>query len=186
MDVQADDYELDVIVDHHFKDGILILNARYYSDPNESKDVWEAPFNALKKDTPLEVARYIQNHVTETSRQNRHYTMCARSILKQATRSVKRMRRLFGADKYYRSKVAQRSGQDCQLVMNRLEACKEGPQNEQVKKKLSRNAQNKKNKIQEKFRIKIPGNAKEALLLDKKNGNNKWDEAILKEMGVLN
>eukprot|EP00957_Ditylum_brightwellii_P184695 14067268-Ditylum_brightwellii.AAC.1 len=104
MGVQADDYELDVIVDHHFKDGILIFKARYYSESNGSKDVWEAPFNALKKDTPLKVARYIQNHVTETSRQNGYYTMWARNTLKQATRSVKRMRCLFGADKYYSNK----------------------------------------------------------------------------------
>eukprot|EP00957_Ditylum_brightwellii_P087159 6633279-Ditylum_brightwellii.AAC.1 len=186
MDVQADNYELDVIVDHHFKDGILILKTRNYSESNNSKDVWEAPFNALKKDTPLEVARYIQNHVTEASRKNGHYTTWTRNILKQATRSVKRMHHLFGADKNYRSKVARRSGQDCQLVRNYLEACKEDPQNEQVKKKLSRNVRNKKNKIQEKIGIKIPGNAKEALFLDKKNGNNKWAEAILKEMGALN
>eukprot|EP00957_Ditylum_brightwellii_P002987 228529-Ditylum_brightwellii.AAC.1 len=67
----------------------------------------------------------------ETARKNGYYTKWARNILKQAARSVKRMCHLFGADKCYRSKVAQRSGQDCQMVRNQLEACKEGLQNEQ-------------------------------------------------------
>eukprot|EP00957_Ditylum_brightwellii_P127797 9746495-Ditylum_brightwellii.AAC.1 len=53
LDLQADNYELDIIVDHHFKDGILILKARYYSQLNNSNDVWEMPFNVLKKDAPL-------------------------------------------------------------------------------------------------------------------------------------
>eukprot|EP00957_Ditylum_brightwellii_P210501 15365052-Ditylum_brightwellii.AAC.3 len=55
----------------------------------------------------------------------------------------------------------------------------------EIKKKLSRNARNQKKKIREKFRIKIPRNTKEALLLDKKNGDNKLKEAICKEMDAL-
>eukprot|EP00957_Ditylum_brightwellii_P029635 2239495-Ditylum_brightwellii.AAC.1 len=50
---------------------------------------------------------------------------------------------------------------------------------------MSRNARNQKKKIQEKFGITIPKNAKDALFLDQKNGNNKWAEAILKEMSAL-
>eukprot|EP00957_Ditylum_brightwellii_P060630 4603594-Ditylum_brightwellii.AAC.1 len=50
---------------------------------------------------------------------------------------------------------------------------------------MSRNARNQKNKIQEKFGITIPKNAKDKLILDQKNGNNKLAEAILKEMSAL-
>eukprot|EP00957_Ditylum_brightwellii_P203109 15333253-Ditylum_brightwellii.AAC.1 len=89
-------------------------------------------------------------------------------------------------DRYYRNKAVWRTRQDCQFVWNQLEAYNKGLQSEQVKKRLSRNVCNNRNKIQKKFGIKIPGSAKEALLLDKKNGNNKWAEAILKEMGMLN
>eukprot|EP00957_Ditylum_brightwellii_P158918 12095787-Ditylum_brightwellii.AAC.1 len=39
QDVQEGDYELDVIVDHHLKNGALILKARYYSDSSDVKDV---------------------------------------------------------------------------------------------------------------------------------------------------
>eukprot|EP00957_Ditylum_brightwellii_P183720 13993559-Ditylum_brightwellii.AAC.1 len=46
------------------------------------------------------------------------------------------------------------------------------------KRKLSRNARNQKKKIREKFGVKILRNTKEALLLDKKNGDSKWAEAI--------
>eukprot|EP00957_Ditylum_brightwellii_P017503 1318859-Ditylum_brightwellii.AAC.1 len=73
LDLQAKDYELDIIVDHHFKDSILILKAMYQSKLSDSKNVWEMLFNTLKKDAPLEVARYIQNYVTEASRQDGYY-----------------------------------------------------------------------------------------------------------------
>ena len=43
----------------------------------------------------------------------------------------------------------------------------------------------KKREIKEKFGIKIPRNIKEALLFDKENQNNKWMDAVLKEMTAL-
>eukprot|EP00957_Ditylum_brightwellii_P075452 5734432-Ditylum_brightwellii.AAC.1 len=95
------------------------------------------------------------------------------------------MRRLFGVEAYYRQKVVQRSGRDRELVRNQLEARNDSSQNKKVKKKMSRNAWNKKNEIQEKSGIMIPKNAKDALFLDQKNGNNKWAEAISKEMSEL-
>eukprot|EP00957_Ditylum_brightwellii_P082424 6266770-Ditylum_brightwellii.AAC.1 len=39
MGAQVDNYEMDNIVDHHFKDGILILKARYYMESKDSKYV---------------------------------------------------------------------------------------------------------------------------------------------------
>eukprot|EP00957_Ditylum_brightwellii_P055153 4180021-Ditylum_brightwellii.AAC.1 len=55
----------------------------------------------------------------------------------------------------------------------------------EIKRKLSRNARNQKKKIREKFGINIPRNTKEALLLDEKNGDSNWTEAICKEMDAL-
>eukprot|EP00957_Ditylum_brightwellii_P009590 723517-Ditylum_brightwellii.AAC.1 len=54
-----------------------------------------------------------------------------------------------------------------------------------IRRKLSTNARNQKKKIREKFGIKIPRNMKEALLLDKKNGDSKWAEAICKKIDLL-
>eukprot|EP00957_Ditylum_brightwellii_P170563 12983402-Ditylum_brightwellii.AAC.1 len=52
------------------------------------------------------------------------------------------------------------------------------------KQKLSRNTRNL-NIVREKYGIKVPKNTKEALILDKVNGNKKWAEVILKEMSAL-
>ena len=54
-----------------------------------------------------------------------------------------------------------------------------------IKKKISRNKRNAKNKKKEKFGIKILNSTTEALLLDKANRDDKWGEAIAKEMGAL-
>eukprot|EP00957_Ditylum_brightwellii_P142481 10855411-Ditylum_brightwellii.AAC.1 len=56
---------------------------------------------------------------------------------------------------------------------------------EGVKKKISRNARNQKKKTKEKFGIKIPKSTREALLLNRANGDNKWGKAIAKEMNAL-
>ena len=54
-----------------------------------------------------------------------------------------------------------------------------------LKVKISRNERNKINKDQEKFGYKIPNNSREAILLDKKNGNTLWDDEISKEITSL-
>ena len=50
---------------------------------------------------------------------------------------------------------------------------------------MSRNDRNKVNKYRDKFGYKIPNNFREVLLLDKKNGNTLWSDAIYKEMSAL-
>ena len=41
------------------------------------------------------------------------------------------------------------------------------------------------NKVKEKLGVKIPRNMKEALLFDRENKNNKWMDAMAKEMDGL-
>ena len=53
------------------------------------------------------------------------------------------------------------------------------------KKGNSRNSRNAKIKLREKFGIKISNNVKEALMLDKINGDTKWQDAIDKELRAL-
>eukprot|EP00957_Ditylum_brightwellii_P045273 3432275-Ditylum_brightwellii.AAC.1 len=89
MEMQDDDYQLDIIVDHSFCDDMLILKADYYSNSIETKDVWETPFNIIKKDSPIEVETCTSNNVVETSRQNGYYDNWARNTLKHASTSIK-------------------------------------------------------------------------------------------------
>ena len=53
-------------------------------------------------------------------------------------------------------------------------------------RRLSRNKRIQKKSKVIKFGITVPNNVKEALILDKENGNNLWAEAIQKEMTALN
>ena len=53
------------------------------------------------------------------------------------------------------------------------------------KTSINKSGVRKKREIKEKFGIKIPRNIKEALLFDKENQNNKWMDAVLKEMTAL-
>ena len=48
------DYSFDRIVDHEFKDGVLILKVRYQGDEEHLFDI---PFSILKKDVPLEIGQ---------------------------------------------------------------------------------------------------------------------------------
>eukprot|EP00957_Ditylum_brightwellii_P074077 5628884-Ditylum_brightwellii.AAC.1 len=54
-----------------------------------------------------------------------------------------------------------------------------------IKSKISKNKRNLKDKKREKFGIKISNSTTEALLIDTSNGDNKWGEAIVKEMNAL-
>src|SRR5687768_10862260 len=50
---------------------------------------------------------------------------------------------------------------------------------------MSKNARNARQGSQEKYGITIPQNTREALLLDIKNKNTKWADAVAKEMSSL-
>jgi hypothetical protein len=50
------DYEINKIVDHVFKDGILILKVRYQGE-TMGEHILEVPFAVLKKDVSLELEK---------------------------------------------------------------------------------------------------------------------------------
>jgi hypothetical protein len=79
-------YKFDCILDYEFKDGILILKARYYDDDIGEHDL-AVPFPILKRDVPLELARFIWDKVIE-DRQDGHYNLWAKSTLKAHARGV--------------------------------------------------------------------------------------------------
>ena len=54
-----------------------------------------------------------------------------------------------------------------------------------LRENISRNERNKGNNDRDKFGYKIPNNYREALLLDKNNGNTLWAYEISKDMTTL-
>ena len=73
------DYRFDCIVDYYFDQGILLLKVNYVCGDNQVHTL-EVPFLILKKDAPLELARYIQQHVIEMKRGGRYNTWSKKAI----------------------------------------------------------------------------------------------------------
>eukprot|EP00957_Ditylum_brightwellii_P081507 6201209-Ditylum_brightwellii.AAC.1 len=57
-------------MDHEFKNGILLLRVKYYNEKKDQENVLETSFDSLKKDIPIDVARYTKRHVAKKSRRN--------------------------------------------------------------------------------------------------------------------
>lgn len=87
-----EDYEFHSIVDHQFDKGVLVLSVEYTAELIDDF-VLKVPFGVLKKDVPVELAKYIRNHVIESKRQGR-YNLWAKSMLKSHTRYVRRLYRV--------------------------------------------------------------------------------------------
>jgi len=154
-------YKFDRILDYEFKDGVLILKARYYDDDIGEHDL-AVPFPILKRDVPLELARFIRDKVVEDKRGG-HYNLWAKSTLKAHARGVRRLYRIYNVDPTYRIYRTRRA------KTNRMS-------------KNARNAEATKIKNTVKMGIKVPRNTKEALLFDRINKNTLWADAIFKEM----
>jgi hypothetical protein len=161
LQMEDDDrHEFHKIVDHRFDNGVLILNVQYQGEIEET--ILEIPFSTLKKDVPIELARYIRNKVIDKKR-NGYYNLWSTKTLKIHTRVIKRLYRA------YNVRATLRTTRQRRVTKNRE----------------SRNARNAKIERPEKFGILIPRNTKEALVFDRDNRNTKWTDAIAKEMGSL-
>ena len=127
--------------------------------------VWEkfeAPLSIIKKDRPVELARYIKNNVIETRRGGK-YNLWSKKILVRAQRIIRRLKRTHNISR-----------------VRRIYEMKE------VKsRRLSRNKRDQKKGARTKYDIKVPRNVKEALLFDQENGNTLWADAIAMEMTAL-
>jgi hypothetical protein len=153
-------HEFNKIVDHRFDNGTLILNVEYQGEIELS--IMEIPFSTLKKDVPLELARYVRNKVIDRKR-NGFYQQWANKTLKTHTRCIRRLYRSYNVGATMR--------------VTRLRRVQ--------KNRESRNSRNAKSLSPEKFGIKIPRNTREALLFDIDNKNTMWADAIAKEMASL-
>ena len=78
----------------------------------------EIPFTVLKKDVPIELARYIQNFVMEESHQDGFYNKWAKKTIKAHTWTVRRLYRAYGVDQtirvghVHRAKIMDRQTND--------------------------------------------------------------------------
>ena len=154
---EEEDYEFRNIQGHYWKDGTLMFIVELTSGKT-----YDVPFWLLKKDRPIETAKHIRHKVVENKRGGR-YEQWAKEVLMRAQRIIRRLHRHHNISRTMR-----------------LDAYKE------IKmRRLSKNQQNKRKKNRMKFGIEVPNNVRHALLLDRKNGNKAWAEAISKEMTAL-
>lgn len=152
-----EDYEFQCISSHTWKDGILIFEVQLTSGKT-----FEISFAQLKKDRPLEVAKYIRKDVIEQKRGGPH-EIWAKKIIKNANRTVRRLSRHYNIDRFIRL------GTTRNITIRRI----------------SKNKRNEKINNREKFGINIPNSVKEALIFDRQNNNTLWADAIYKEMAAL-
>ena len=94
MEVDKNDYEFERIVDHYFRDEILFLKARYVVETLGEDNSMEVRFEDLNRDVPVEIARYIRNHVLEASRRNGTLNAWEVKVLKGHTRAIRRLYRV--------------------------------------------------------------------------------------------
>jgi len=155
-----ENYKFDKIVDHFFQDGVLILKVRYQGIADNN--VMDVPFPILRKDVPLELARYVRLYVIDERRKG-FYNDWAAKVIKDHTCCIRRLHKAYNIGATMRIHHTRRAKQN----------------------RMSKNARNAKQQNQEKYGIEIPRNTREALLFDLKNNNMKWADAIAKEMGSL-
>ena len=154
---EEEDFEFDQIIGHHWEEGNLILNVQLMSG-----QTYNAPFSLIKKDRPIELAKYIRREVVER-RRGGWYENWAKGVLKQSSQTLRRMHRYHQTDRINRTHHVKN------ITLRRL----------------SRNKRQNLKRDWVKYGIKVPISVKEALELDKLNKNNLWGEAILKELGAL-
>jgi hypothetical protein len=124
----------------------------------------EIVFSILNKDVSLELAKYITNNVIEARRGGR-YNSWAKMMIKKHNRTVRRLYRHYNVSHTTKTRRA---------TINRADPLSK-----------SHNARNAKNRNRDKFGIRVTNNTRQALLFDRGNNNNKWGEAITKEMSAL-
>ena len=152
-----EDMEFHSFVGYEWDNGVLILEIML-----QSGKTYKAPFTLIKKDRPIELARYIRKEVVET-RRGGWYKKWAKSVLKDANRTIRRLHRMYRTDR-----------------IERLASIKTINV-----RRLSRNKRMQKKDTRIKFGITVPNSVKEALELDRKNKNNLWADAIIKELKAL-
>ena len=155
-----EDTEFHSFVGYKWESGVLILEVKL-----QLGKLFEAPFGLIKKDRPVELARFIRENVVESKRGG-WYEKWSKSVLKNANRTLRRMHRMYRTDRISR-------------MVNMLNV------KELNMRRISRNKRVTKQKKRTKYGISVPNSVKEALELDIINKNTLWGDAMVKEMMAL-
>jgi hypothetical protein len=171
-----EDYDFQQIVDHTFENGQLIMTIQYWNVITDEAKTLNIPFGIAKKDLPLECARYIRLYVQDDKR-NGYFNNWSKKTIQQLERNIRRLRRIFNVDKTLRVEgTRRRINLARRSAIHKISGIKPTEPKTRAKKKST---------VEEQFGIKIPRSTREALLFDRENGNNKWAEAMAKEMAGL-
>ena len=90
-----DGMDFDKFSGYHWDDGNLILKITLQSGKQ-----FEASFTLIKKDRPIELAKYIRKEVVETKRGG-YYEKWAKGILKHSDRTIRRMHQYYNCHTVY-------------------------------------------------------------------------------------
>ena len=85
MNGTEEDMEFKDFIGYEWDNGVLMLKVQL-----ESGKTFTAPLGLMKKDRPIELARFIRNKVVEAKR-GRWYEKWAKGILKQSNRTLRRL-----------------------------------------------------------------------------------------------
>ena len=151
-------YKFERIIDHKLTASGLILTVKYAGDTEEK--TLQVPFLVLKKDVPLELARYIRDKVVEDNRQG-HYNAWAKKVIKNHGRTIRHIRRYYNID------------------------CTIRARKNRTKSGMSWNQRNAAIPLREKYGIRIPQSIRQAIIFDDENKNTKWQHSMAKEIGSL-
>ena len=83
-----------------------MLNVKYVD--NDQLHIMCVPFGILKKDVPLELAKYIREKVIESSRRG-YYSTWAKKIITNHSRCIRRLHRLYRTDNMIRVRTRRAS-----------------------------------------------------------------------------
>eukprot|EP00957_Ditylum_brightwellii_P056887 4312482-Ditylum_brightwellii.AAC.1 len=86
MDPPKEEFQFEKVIDHFFKNGLLIFKANYQSETLGEDNVLDVPFEILKKGAQIAVARYIKEYVVELLRRKGYYNEWATKKLTEITR----------------------------------------------------------------------------------------------------
>ena len=157
---ESEDFDLNRIMNCSHEKGFLMS-----SHELKSGEILHVPFGQLKKDYPCETAKHTKDMVTGRSRRDNHQKW-ALELLKQRNKSIRRMSSAYGSERAHR------------VITGRVKRSRIG-------ESKPRNARFTSKAMRGKHGIKIPNSTKEALILDRINNDNKWCDAMQKELMAL-
>ena len=89
------------------------MKARYVGKTLVKDNIVEVQFEDTKKDVPVEIARYIRNHVLEASREKGFFNAWGVKVLKGHTRAIRKLYRVRDIDRCYRLEISRREKIKC-------------------------------------------------------------------------